>query len=114
MIKPIQIQITLTIVRRIFLGEENHSPLFMYNQKAPGRPKLNQLANNAVFSQSVRNIYSHRRTELTIKLRRLLNTGIAEEIIQAMTQRTNAIPIQDPTAMKSCLCIRSVPAKTRV
>ena len=41
--------IVLKKSRRIFLGEENHSPLLRYSQKIPGRPKLNQLANNAVY-----------------------------------------------------------------
>jgi hypothetical protein len=35
-------------VRRIFLGDENHRPLFMNSQKVPGRLKLNQLAKRAV------------------------------------------------------------------
>lgn len=51
---------------------------------------------------------------LTIKLRRLLNTGIAKAIIQAMIQRPTPMPIQDPMAIKSRFCIRSVPANTRV
>jgi hypothetical protein len=39
----------LTHVRKIFLGDDNHSPLFMNSQKAPGRLKLNQLAKRAVY-----------------------------------------------------------------
>lgn len=46
---PIHVQVRLTKVKRIFLGEENHNPLFIYNQNIPGRPKLNQLAKSAVF-----------------------------------------------------------------
>lgn len=49
MMIPMQIHIVLTKTRRIFLGEENQSPLLRYSQKIPGRPKLNQLANNAVY-----------------------------------------------------------------
>lgn len=47
-ITPMQIHNVLNSVKRIFLGDENQRFLFIYNQKAPGRPKLNQLANKAV------------------------------------------------------------------
>lgn len=119
---PMHTQTTLIKVKSIFLGEENHNPLFIYSQKAPGSPKLNQLAKSAVFcdhnqispSQSIARYSIDSWVGRTMRLRRLLNTGIAEAIIQAITQRATAIPIQDPTAMKSRLCIRSVPAKIRV
>lgn len=35
-------------VRNIFLREENHTPRFMYSQKIPGSPNVNQLAKSAV------------------------------------------------------------------
>lgn len=41
---------TLTEAVRIFRGDENQSPLFIQNQKIPGSPKENQLANNETFS----------------------------------------------------------------
>lgn len=52
--------------------------------------------------------------EQTIKLRRLLNTGIADAITHATTQRIRAIPTHDPTATKSLFCMRFVPAKIRM
>ena len=51
---PMQIQNVLNSVKRTFLGEENQRSLFIYNQNAPGSPKLNQLANKAVCSSIVR------------------------------------------------------------
>ena len=50
---PRQIHNVLNRVKRIFLGDENQRSLFIYNQKAPGSPKLNQLANKAVWSNIV-------------------------------------------------------------
>lgn len=42
------IAIRFTKVRRIFLGEENQRPLFIYSQNIPLRPKVNQLAKREV------------------------------------------------------------------
>lgn len=50
----------------------------------------------------------------TIKLRRLLNTGMADAITHATIHSDKASPIQEPTATKSRLCMRSVPAKIRI
>jgi hypothetical protein len=112
-------QNTFKKVSAIFRFDENHSPLFMNSQNAPGRLKLNQLAKRAVFTESVPNCAHITRDNVigrghTIKLSKLLKTGIAVAMIQATTQRATPIPIQDPTALKSRFCMRSVPAQTRV
>jgi hypothetical protein len=44
---PIHTDDTLTTVKKIFLRDKNHIPLFIYSQKTPGRPKVNQLRNSA-------------------------------------------------------------------
>lgn len=113
---PTQIQPALRIARQIFLPEDDHKPLFIYSQNMPGIPKVNQLAKTATYQvvspqfwRMVRNNPAH-----TIKLRRLLNTGIASAITQAIIQNPKPITIQDPVATKSRLCMRSVPAKMRV
>lgn len=51
--------------------------------------------------------------ELTIRLSRSLNTGMASAMIQAMIQQVNAMPTQDPMEKRSRRCIRSVPRKRR-
>lgn len=48
---PTQIAKILSIVNMIFLGDENHSPLFMCSQNMPVNPKVNQLPNRAVCFQ---------------------------------------------------------------
>lgn len=45
---PIRIQKMLRMVKAVFLQDANHNSLFMKSQKAPGTPKLNQLAKSAV------------------------------------------------------------------
>jgi hypothetical protein len=46
---PTQIAKALRSVTAIFLGEENHNPLFMWSQNIPVNPKVNQLPNKAVY-----------------------------------------------------------------
>lgn len=50
----------------------------------------------------------------TIKLKRLLNTGIAEAITHAITHKVRQIPTQEPIATQSRLCIRPVSANRRI
>ena len=112
---PMQIQKIFTTVKAIFRGEENQSPLFIHSQNIPGNPKENQLAKRDTYKEdsvSLLNILVEESGH-TIRLKRLLNTGIAEAIIQATTQTPNAMATQDPTATISFLCMRSVPAKRR-
>lgn len=51
--------------------------------------------------------------ELTIRLSRSLNTGMASAMIQAMIQQVRAMATHDPIEKRSRRCIRSVPRKRR-
>ena len=47
---PTQMQNMFTRVKTNFFDDENHVPQFIYSQKMPGRPKLNQLAKRAPYN----------------------------------------------------------------
>jgi post-segregation antitoxin (ccd killing protein) len=109
-------------VKPIFRVLANHWPLFIHSQKIPGRPKENQLAKSETYHKKNQYQYHAKFHDLnhvedirrrTIKLSRLLKTGIEDAMIQATTQTPNAMANHEPTATTSRLCIRSVPAKTR-
>lgn len=93
---PIPSRVKLTMVKNVFLGDENQRPLLMKSQKAPQSPYENQLQNSDV-----------------IRLSRLLNSGTASAMTQATVHSTTEITTQVPIANRLRRCICSVLRNTR-
>lgn len=76
---------------------------------------VNQLANSAVYSKLMSTHTTKRegKSDLTIKLRRLLKTGIASAMIQAIVHKTSPISTHDPIDRQLRFCMWSVPRKIR-
>jgi hypothetical protein len=112
---PTAIAKVLRNVKAIFLGDENHNPLFIWSQNMPVNAKVNQLPKRAVCLVLIPpKGFEKSWLWHTIRVRRLLKTGIASAIIHAIIHRQTVRPTQEPMAIRSRLCIRSVPAKIRM